>query len=141
MFEDADKFLKIAAGLGILAAGLGVGYHYAIYIPQHERERIAADEKRERERIAADEKRERDRIAAAEKAEKDKQISAKSEFAICKSSAWSDYKINWDAACKINGMDKQSPGCSLPSWMADKQNQSLHDAENMCLEIYKEKIN
>ncbi len=29
MFEDADKFMKIAVGLGILAAVLGVSYHYA----------------------------------------------------------------------------------------------------------------
>ena len=140
MFEDADKFLKIAVGLGILAAGLGVGYHFAIYIPQHEREKIAADEKREREKIAADEKRERERAAAAEKTERDKQNSAKTEFEICKSNAWSDYKINWDAGCKINGINKQSPGCSLPGWLADKKNKSLQDAENACLEIYKAKI-
>ncbi len=28
MFDYADKFLKIAVGLGVLAAGAGVGYHY-----------------------------------------------------------------------------------------------------------------
>lgn len=140
MFEDADKFLKIAVGLGVLAAGFGVGYHYAIYIPQHESERIAAEERREREKIAANEKREREKIAATEKAEKDKQISAKSEFDICKANAWADYKANWAAACKINGANNQSPECSLPTWLADKKNSDHQDDENICLEIYKSKM-
>jgi hypothetical protein len=140
MFEDADKFLKIAVGLGILAAGLGVGYHYAIYIPQHESDRIAAEERREREKIAADEKREREGAAAAEKAERDKLNSAKSEYEICKSNAWSDYQTNWDSKCKLNGINKQSPGCSLPDWLANETNEFRQNAENACLEIYKAKI-
>lgn len=30
---DADKFLKIAIGLGSLIAGAGVAYHYAVSLP------------------------------------------------------------------------------------------------------------
>lgn len=36
MFDDADKFLKIAVGLGVLAAGGGVGYHYVVRTEQAE---------------------------------------------------------------------------------------------------------
>ena len=33
---DADKFLKVAVGLGVLTARVGVGYQYDIYPPQWE---------------------------------------------------------------------------------------------------------
>ena len=46
MLDDADKFLKIAVGLDILSAGAGVGYHYGIYIPEMEREKISREEQR-----------------------------------------------------------------------------------------------
>jgi hypothetical protein len=136
MFEDADKFLKIAVGLGILAAGLGVGYHYAIYIPEHDRLQAEAIEKSRIEK----EKHEREQMAAAEKSRIDKEASAKSDYDQCLSSSYSQYNGNWNSSCKISGMDKQTAGCTLPMWLKDKLDNSLHDAENTCAEILKTQL-
>ena len=115
MFEDADKFLKIAVGLGILAAGLGVGYHFAIYIPQHEREQIAAAEESRIERAA----------------------SAKAAYDECRMNAASAYDAGWDADCKIS---KKSAGCSLPSYKAERWNKYLKEERTTCLDIYKTQL-
>lgn len=118
MFEDADKFLKIAVGLGILAAGFGVGYHYGIYVPLHEREKIAAAEESRIERAA----------------------SAKAAYDECLMNAASAYNAGWDADCKINGADKKSAGCSLPSYKAERWNKDLKEAKTTCLDIYKTQL-
>lgn len=118
MFEDADKFLKIAVGLGILAAGLGVGYHYGIYIPQHEREQIAAAEESRIERAT----------------------SAKDAYDICLGKASSEYITNWDGDCALNGVNKKTAGCSLADGRAEKWNKNLKEANATCADIYKTQI-
>ena len=118
MFEDADKFLKIAAGIGILAAGLGVGYHYGIYIPQHEQEQIAAAEESRIERAA----------------------SAKAAYDICLGNASSEYITNWDGDCALNGANKKTAGCALATGRAEKWNKNLKEANATCADIYKTQI-
>ncbi|MFM9899171.1 hypothetical protein [Sphingorhabdus sp.] len=125
MFEDADKFLKIAVGLGILAAGLGVGYHYGIYIPQHEREQIAA----------AKESRE-----AAEESRIERAASAKAAYDICLGNASSEYITNWDGDCAVNGANKKTAGCTLNTGRAEKWNKNLKEANAICADIYKTQI-
>ena len=125
MFEDADKFLKIAVGLGILAAGFGVGYHYGIYVPQHEREQIAAAEQSKIETAASA------KAAAA---------SAKVDYDECVSNAYSAYRNGWNSDCKLSGMDKKSDGCSLPAYQLERWNKYLEDEKANCLDIYKTQL-
>ena len=115
MFEDADQFLKIAVGLGILAAGLGVSYHYAIYIPNRD---LRQTEAAEQNRIL-------------------KKDLAKDDYDACLSQASYDYMINWNGDCKINGVDKKSAGCTLPNYIASRWNKELKDSNSICTEIYK----
>jgi hypothetical protein len=42
MGESNGGFFKGAAAVGILAAGLGVGYYFGMYLPERDHARIAA---------------------------------------------------------------------------------------------------
>ena len=132
MLDGADKFLKIAVGLGILSAGAGVGYHYGIYIPEMEREKISREEQR---------------IAKAQQAETDKQNrliaqkqEAKSNYQSCISASEDVYEGDWAGNCKTSGVSNKGKNCTLPSSLADTLSKSMDDRKNRCLEIFKEEL-
>lgn len=122
MFDDADKFLKIAVGLGVLAAGAGIGYHYGVYIPQIEREKI--------ERVA---QAARDRQDAVLKRE----TKRKERYDTCLGEASSAYLADWESACKLAGKGKE---CSLVIPTADRLGKRFDAAKQMCLEEFKSGI-
>jgi hypothetical protein len=132
MLDGADRFLKIAVGLGILSAGVGVGYHYGIYIPEMEREKISREEQR---------------IAKTQQAERDKQNrliaqkqEAKSNYSSCISASEDVYDGEWIDNCKINGVNNKGKNCTLPSALADTLSKRMIERKNRCLEILKEEI-
>lgn len=132
MLDGADKFLKIAVGLGILSAGVGVGYHYGIYIPEMEREKISREEQR---------------IAKAQQAESEKQSrliaqkqEAKSNYQSCISASEDVYEGDWEENCKTSGVNNKGKNCSLPSSLAGTLSKRLDERKNRCLEILKEEL-
>lgn len=132
MLEGADKFLKIAVGLGILSAGVGVGYHYGIYIPEMEREKISREEQK---------------IARAQQVEKDRENrllaqkqEAKDNYRYCISAAENIYSGDWDGNCKISGVNNKGKNCTLPSSLAETLSKRLDERKNRCLEIFKEEL-
>lgn len=122
MFDDADKFLKIAVGLGVLAAGAGVGYHYGIYLPEIEREKI--------ERMENIQKEKQDRILK-------QQTVRKERYDSCKVTASSIYMSGWNSQCKIL---KRKDSCLLPSSIADSLNSELEMEKKRCLDEFKSGI-
>jgi hypothetical protein len=132
MLDGADRFLKIAVGLGILSAGVGVGYHYGIYIPEMEREKISREEQI---------------IAKAQQAERETQSrliaqkqEAKSNYRSCISASEDVYNGDWIENCKTSGISNKGKNCTLPSALADTLSKSMNERKNRCLEIFKEEI-
>jgi hypothetical protein len=118
MLDDADKFLKIAVGLGVLAAGAGLGYHYGVYLPEIEREKMAALEK------------ERAATATANAARKQK-------YNACLVDAWEIYSSNWDENCKSLGRKKD---CKLPTSASNRWDEEKDQYEKRCLDEFKSGI-
>lgn len=134
MFDDADTFLKIAVGLGVLAAGAGVGYHYGIYLPEIERQKIERAEQAERDRQTT----ERKKIEQAEQAERVRQQSAlvrererRARYLACYADVLTYHSADWDAACKLVERGK---GCSLEISTAERLNERLASEKLRCLE-------
>ncbi len=132
MLEGADKFLKIAVGLGILSAGAGVGFHYGIYIPEMEREKISREEQR---------------TAKAQQVESQKQnrlIAQKREAKINYNSCISDsedaYKGDWIENCKTSGISNKGENCTLPIALADTLSKNMNERKNRCLDIFTEEL-
>ena len=132
MLEGADKFLKIAVGLGILSAGAGVGFHYGIYIPEMEREKISREEQR---------------TAKAQQVESQKQnrlIAQKQEAKInynsCISASEDVYEGDWAENCKASGVSNKGKNCSLPSSLAGTLSKRSDERKSRCLEILKEEL-
>jgi hypothetical protein len=122
MVLDADKFLKVAVGLGVLTAGLGVGYHYGIYLPQSERLKIERSEEvaRERQQAASNSERER-----------------KDRYNSCLAQAEKDHYEAWAADCKGNGIGNKGPNCALPKYNADSWDRIRKEDKERCLSEFK----
>jgi hypothetical protein len=132
MFDDADKFLKIAVGLGVLAAGAGVGYHFGVYIPQIEREKI--------ERMEQAQKEKQERSLKQQERLLKQQEARKERYNACNADAFATYELNWASSCKLFGVNNKGKDCSLPSYNADNQNQRLADDKKRCLDEFKSGI-
>lgn len=122
MAFDADRFLKVAVGLGILTAGVGVGYHYGIYLPQSERLKIERSE-----RIAREQK----------EANDSKESKRKERYISCLDLAYENYRDGWEQDCKRNGYDNRGPNCSLPKYNADSWNKGYKEDRDQCLDEFK----
>lgn len=141
-----EKIVKIAVIFGALLAGIGIFYHYVIFLPGVERQKV-------------------------ERAENEKRENAKKEdsrslfYESCKASAAKNYSLGWAAACEgvarartsslrncyadqsitsnpymgVNyckstfGEIDPSPNCSLPKVRADSVNQAHQDEQQRCL--------
>jgi hypothetical protein len=71
-----DKLLKIAVIVGVLLAGIGVFYHYVIFLPDLERQRAAREEL---EKLEAARRAETERIEAARRAALERQAALLAE--------------------------------------------------------------
>lgn len=118
MFDDADKFLKIAVGLGVLAAGTGVGYHFGIYLPKIEQEKIERANQKEAQIVR-------------EKATK------RAKYESCTSIASSSFLSGWEKSCKRLGKGKD---CSLPIDLAESWEETLTRDKKRCLDEYRSDI-
>lgn len=129
MFDDADRFLKIAVGLGVLAAGGGVGYHYGINLPEIERQKIERADQAERDR----------RQSALEIKNElfQKENKRKRRYEACLADASINYVDSWNSACKLDGKGKE---CSLLVSSAERLNKRVASAKQVCLEEYKSGI-
>ena len=134
MFDDADKFLKIAVGLGVLAAGGGIGYHYGFYLPELERQKIERAEQAknaESERLA----KMVERAAQAKRAEQAKLLAQvaekKADYRSCRLDEMTFYTERWNRECKAVGRGKD---CLLPSTTADRLTATYDAGQKRCLD-------
>jgi len=125
MALDADKFLKIAVGLGILTAGVGVGYHYVIYVPAADRAKVERSERLASEREEAADQINRER---------------RERYNSCISDAEENYNRGWNSDCKTLGIDKRRDDCILPEFNVNSWNKLLKDDKAKCLEEFKSGI-
>lgn len=141
-----EKVLKTAGMLGVLLIGIGVFYHYVIFLPGVERQREERVENEKREAV---------------KKETSQQLSYES----CKAAASRNYSANWATACVAVARTQKdrrqscladslimtnpymgrnyclntfadtdpSPECSLPGGKADPIEQNYSDAKQRCL--------
>lgn len=126
MLDEADKFLKITVGLGVLLAGAGIGYHHAIYLPGVEQQKI--DMEREKIKKQEREKQEEQERAAREESQK------KLRYNICLDYARSNYDTHWKNNCK---RIKEGKACALPLRLADSLNNEYDKDKKRCLEELK----
>ena len=144
---EIDKFTRRVIAIGALMAGVGVFYHYVIFIPGVERakQEQLGNEKKEAE------------LKNAEKAR---------QYKFCKDSSLKVYDLNWAGACKAVAEDRKlqyenclndplvmsnqfmgkqhcrktyektdpSPECTLPSGRANRIKNDLKEAQEKCLE-------
>ena len=129
MFDDADKFLKIAVGLGVLAAGAGIGYHYGVFIPQIEREKIEKVEQAQREK--------QEQLLKQQESILRQREARKGRYDACIADAFANYNLNWANACKISGVNNKGANCSLPNDTADERNQRWTEDKQRCLDEFK----
>lgn len=115
MSEDGNKFLKIAVGCGVLAAGLGIGSYFGIYVPQLEREKIAKAEE----------------MRSAQRTE------AREHYNACIDDSQEIYSRGWDRNCNYVGIDHKTSRCQLPASHADDLNRQNEVRKQRCLEIFK----
>jgi hypothetical protein len=115
MFDNADKFLKIAAGLSLFAAGVGIGYHYGIYLPAIEQKRMAVAETV--------------RTNAALK-----EAKLKSDYTACLIYYENEYQEKWEGVCK---RAKKEESCSLPVSVSDRLYNKMEAGKKTCLEEFK----
>lgn len=120
--DGANNFLKVAVGFGVLFAGAGVGYHYGIYLPQIEHEKIT-------------------RAEQAEKAKNDlleaQKRSAKQDYSICIAASEDIYNSEWEDVCKIHGANNKGKDCNLPERLAKDIYERMIEKKDRCLEVYK----
>lgn len=134
MFDDADKFLKIAVGLGVLAAGGGIGYHYGFYLPELERQKIERAEQAknaESERLAKMVER-----AAQIKRVEQAQLSVeaaerRSRYRSCRLDEAVSYSKEWNLSCTSAGEGKE---CSLPLTIANRITAKYEAGQRRCLD-------
>lgn len=125
MFGNPDKFLKIATGIGILAAGAGIGYHFGVYVPKIEQARIAQAEQSQKNK--------ENQFALQRK-------EARENYSICISAAEDLYDREWSDNCKLNSIGNKNSTCSLPENVATNVNDRLQERKSRCLEIFKAEI-
>lgn len=141
-----EKLVKFGVVLGALLAGLGVFYHYVIFLPSVERQKVKQEEAEKREAAS-------------------KEASRQIFYETCKKNANSNYSANWASACEdvartetmrlrnclsdravmsnpylgehycksTFGDIDPSPNCSLPKIRAESIDQSFKDAQQRCL--------
>lgn len=126
MLNDPDKFLKYAVGAGLLLAGAGVGYHFGVYIPSVEQQKISMRQ----EQIEREERARRVKQELLERLESQR----KDKYKACLDDAEANYQYNWERDCKRL---KRGKNCALPIRLADGWNSSLSEDERKCLEEFK----
>ena len=93
MGANSDDILKLSLAAAVLAGGLSVAYHYAVYIPAHDQQVEATKQsqaQKQQTRLAA--------VATAEIAQaKDRQTA----YRVCLSDAQMNYSNRWNGSCKI----------------------------------------
>lgn len=150
MLEKADEVLKLALAVAALLIGASVAYYYAIFLPNQANAQQQRATETERSKREANEKAEARKLDAAR--------SAKSAYDQCLAFSQSNYSDRWAASCKrINKSDlerkseceangggycdaiKITPAndCSLPSAVANDYDNSLEEANKLCLEEFK----
>jgi hypothetical protein len=80
---NSDSFLKISAGSALLLAGLGIFYHFAIFLPNDEKEKSRKADIEQNIKIQK---------------EIDRQVS----YSNCISDAEQDYHASWNERCEFN---------------------------------------
>ena len=141
-----EKLVKVAVILGALLAGIGVFYHYVVFLPSVERQKIESAENEKRETAK-------------------QEASRQMFYEACKRDASNNYLANWAVACediaKIRtsqlrgclsdqtiitnpymgenyckttfGDIDPSPNCTLPKVRAESINQADKDLQQRCL--------
>ena len=122
MVFDADKFLKVAVGVGILTAGVGVGYHYGIYRPNADRAKVERSERLAREQRQDSESRDDLR---------------RERYDRCLQEAQEDYNRGWAADCKSIGINNKKENCFLPEFNVNSWNNILKSDRKTCLDEFK----
>ncbi len=152
-----DKLVKLAIVVGVLLAGVGVFYHFVIYLPDLDRkkEEHLAQEKRE-----AEFQKEQLRLEAA-----NREQTRQTTYTACLQGARANYELNWATACKTAaasqvsrlrscladnlivtnpymgknycyntfGGGNESPNCSLPKSTAEGVNKTYKEEQDRCL--------
>jgi len=109
------EWVTILVLVGI-ASGLFIAYQTLVVVPREEIEQRYVQATRERiEALAAEQRR--------QKAYED-----------CDQMAWEAYSLDWDAACKIEGEQKD---CTLPGYRADQLGEVLAKAKDRCVAMYR----
>ena len=108
MFDNPGSFLKIALGAGFLAAGMGLGYYYGVYLPRlaERREAIFTTQKQE----------------------------SRTRFDSCLASAYSSYTSNWNDNCKSL---KRKEGCALSIYVSNDVEKYRDKSIKLCLDMFK----
>jgi len=139
MFQDADKFLKIAIGLGALAAGAGIGYHFGVLLPEVERQKIEI-EKQAQERDAQREIQREKALKEKEKSLEEKNVARKEKYDACVATAYERHQRDWAFNCQSFGMDGKAKGCTLPTYIANPLLDELRSGKEGCLNEFKSGI-
>ena len=83
-----DKMIRLAVIVAVLLAGVGVFYHYVIFLPSVEQKKAEAEQKK-----ADLEQSEKQKIA-------EKESARKVAYNSCVVAAATDYESNWATACE-----------------------------------------
>ena len=90
----SDDILKLSVAVAALAGGLGMAYHYAIYLP-------GKDQAEATRRNLID--LEKQNSVSAQKAADDKRVQARNaSYRICLSNALGSYSARWNSTCRDN---------------------------------------
>jgi hypothetical protein len=139
-----DKWVRLSIIAGVLMAGFGVFYHFVVFLPALEREKLEAS------RILAEQNREREssRTAAynecmytAKKNQLDywsKQCAELAKDTTQKlKSCRKMYNGDSNYCDQLHGKPDASPSCGLPKSYADFATAYLREEEEKCLEVAK----
>jgi len=109
-----DSALKLAIIFAIVVGTAALAYRYVYYLPQKDKQRIEAEERKEKEEL--------DRKKGEESADK-------VFLTFCLEQAEKSYKSNWNSECSALGLGND---CTLPTWNATRMDKWRSEAKDEC---------
>jgi Tfp pilus assembly protein PilE len=115
-------------GIASIIASLAIGYYFVIYLPQRDKAQQALLEAQQREKQAV--------LEQSQASQEAKKKTQQQDLQNCLYQADFDYLSYWARECKNFGIKNTGSNCTLPTFNAERVDQSNTDAKNYCFKEY-----
>lgn len=125
-----DKLTRFALIISAALAGVGVFYHYVIFLPNVEQQRATEAARRDASARSAEEQKQRDAAV--------RESAKRLEYTKCLIEARTTYEKDWGNACELIAKLRNEPfndrSCALPTRQAEAVETAYKQARDACIE-------